>query len=428
MKNCFLLILALNTLLTYSQMALPINFEDGQVSTESFVDFSGGTGTVVDNPFITDDNPSNTVGKIVRDGGDIWAGSYLIVSPLDFTTETTIKMSVYSISPGLLVKFKLEDDNDPVTAAVERDAYTTKYNQWETLTWSFSGEQSNIFQRLVLMFDFGNTGNGTENSTFYFDDIYQFDPTGGLAQIDLPITYDDSSIYYSLIPFGDEEGATDIIYNSGQNNLAYVAKSSSAATWAGVTISNESGLVSNIPVSSSNSKMYVHTYVTGSSNTGIPVRLKIENKNDPTQSVETEAYTTVVDAYEVLEFDFNNEATGTAALNESYPFNMASLFFNFGSAGDDQTVYYFDNISFGSPISLGLDSVSNETFKLYPNPVEDHLYIQSSDTTIKNIDIYNILGKKIYTSSSENRLDMSSYSAGIYFVKINNSTFKIVKK
>ena len=409
-------------------MALPINFEEGQVTTESFVDFNGGTGTVVDNPFITDDNSSNTVGKIVRDGGDIWAGSYLIVSPIDFTSETTIKMNVYSVSPGLLVKFKLEDDNDPVTAAVERDAYTTKSNQWETLTWSFSGEQSNIFQKLVLMFDFGNTGDGTESSTFYFDDISQFDPTGGLAQIDLPITYDDSSIYYSLIPFGDEEGASDIIYNSGANNLAYVAKSSSAATWAGVTISNESGLENNIPVTSSNSKMYVHTYVTGSSNTGIPVRLKIENKNDPTQSVETEAYTTVVDAYEVLEFDFNNEATGTAALNESYPFNMASLFFNFGSAGDDQTVYYFDNISFGSPISLGLDSVSNESFKLYPNPVEDYLYIQSSDTTIKNIDIYNILGKKIYSTSSENRLDMSSYSAGIYFIKVNNSTFKIFKK
>ena len=428
MKNYIFLILTLNTLLTYSQIALPINFEEGQVTTESFVNFNGGIGTVVDNPFITDDNPSNTVGKIVRDGGDIWAGSYLIVSPLDFTTETTIKMNVYSVSPGLLVKFKLEDDNDPVTAAVERDAYTTKSNQWETLTWSFSGEQSNIFQKLVLMFDFGNTGDGTESSTFYFDDISQFDPTGGLAQIDLPITYDDSSIYYSLIPFGDEEGASDIIYNSGANNLAYVAKSSSAATWAGVTISNESGLENNIPVTSSNSKMYVHTYVTGSSNTGIPVRLKIENKNDPTQSVETEAYTTVVDAYEVLEFDFNNEATGTAALNESYPFNMASLFFNFGSAGDDQTVYYFDNISFGSPISLGLDIVSNESFKLYPNPVEDYLYIQSSDTTIKNIDIYNILGKKIYSTSSENRLDMSSYSAGIYFVKINNSTFKIVKK
>ena len=430
MKNYILLIVALNTLLTYSQMVLPINFEDGQVTTESFVDFNGGTGTVVDNPFITDDNPSSTVGKIVRDGGDIWAGSYLIVSPLDFTSETTIKMSVYSVSPGLVVKFKLEDDNDPVTAAVERDAYTTKYNQWETLSWSFSGEQSNTFQRLVLMFDFGNTGDGTESSTFYFDDIYQFDPTGGLAQIDLPITYDDSSVYYSLIPFGDDNVEAEIIESaSDDGKYVKLIKSSDAATWAGVTISNESGLVSNIPVSSSNSKMYVHTYVSENSTTGIPVRLKIENKNDPTQSVETEAYTTTTEEWEILEFDFNNEATGTAALNESYPFNMASLFFNFGSAGDGQTVYYFDNISFGSPISLGLESVSNESFKLYPNPVEDYLNIDSSNTVIKNIDVFNILGKKIYSTNSSNRLDMSSYNAGIYFVKINNTiTFKIAKK
>ena len=427
MKNYIFLILTLNTLLTYSQIALPINFEEGQVTTESFVNFNGGIGTVVDNPFITDDNPSNTVGKIVRDGGDIWAGSYLELEDfIDFTTNTTINMRVYSVSPGLHVKFKLE--NNDSSSATDRDAYTSTYDQWETLTWSFAGEPTNTYEKLVLMFDFGNIGNGTDSSTFYFDDIFQTDPTGGLSQIDLPITYDDSSVYYSLISFGDEEGTSDIIYNSGANNLAYVAKSSSAATWAGVTISNESGLENNIPVTSSNSKMYVHTYVTGSSNTGIPVRLKIENNNDPTQSVETEAYTTVVDAWEILEFDFNNEATGTAALNENYPFSMASLFFNFGSAGDDQTVYYFDNISFGSPISLGLDSVSNESFKLYPNPVEDYLYIQSSDTTIKNIDIYSILGKKIYSTSSENKLDMSSYSAGIYFIKVNNSTFKIFKK
>ena len=427
MKNIFLSFLVFFTFISFSQVNLPIDFESGTVTTEDFTDFNGGTGSVVDNPYIAEENESSLVGKIVRDGGDIWAGSYLELEDfIDFTTNTTINMRVYSASPGLHVKFKLE--NNDSSSATERDAYTSTYDQWETLTWSFAGEPANTYEKLVLMFDFGNIGNGTDSSTFYFDDIFQTDPTGGLSQIDLPITYDDSSVYYSLISFGDEEGTSDIIYNSGANNLAYVAKSSSAATWAGVTISNESGLENNIPVTSSNSKMYVHTYVTGSSNTGIPVRLKIENKNDPTQSVETEAYTTVVDAYEVLEFDFNNEATGTAALNESYPFNMASLFFNFGSAGDDQTVYYFDNISFGSPISLGLDIVSNESFKLYPNPVEDYLYIQSSDTTIKNIDIYNILGKKIYSISSENRLDMSSYSAGIYFVKINNSTFKIVKK
>ena len=442
MKNIFLSFLVLFTLNSYAQLALPIDFEEGQVTIENFVDFNGGAASVVANPYTNDLNPSDLVGKIVRHStvqsgenegaaADIWAGSYLVVDFLDFTTNTTINMRVYSVSPGLHVKLKLEDDNDPVTAAVERDAYTTTSNQWETLTWSFAGEPTNTFQRLVLMFDFGTIGNGTNSSTFYFDDIFQTDPTGGLSQIDLPITYEDSSVYYSLIPFGDDEGSSEIIFNSDtDNNLAYVAKSSSAATWAGVTVSNESGFVSNIPVSPSNSKMYVHTYVTGgsSSSTEIPVRLKIENKNDPTQSVETEAYTTVVDAWEILEFDFNNQATGTAALNENYPFSMASLFFNFGSAGDDQTVYYFDNISFGSPISLGIDSVSNESFKLYPNPVEDYLNIDSTNTAIKNIDVYNILGKKIFSTNSVNRLDMSSFSDGIYFVKINETTFKILKK
>ena len=426
MKNIFLSFLVLFIFNSFSQVNLPIDFENESVNSDDFVNFDGGTGAVVENPYINDQNQSASTGQIIREGGQIWAGSYLVLdSYLDFSSDTQLSMNVYSPTSGLTVKFKLEGDNGEQT---ERDTNTTGVG-WQTLTWSFAGEPSNTYNKLVLMFDFGNTGDGSSNSTFYFDDIFQTDPTGGLSQIDLPITYEDSSVYYSLIPFGDDEGSSEIIFNSDtDNNLAYVAKSSSAATWAGVTVSNESGFVSNIPVSPSSSKMYVHIYVTGNSNTGIPVRLKIENNTDPTQSVETEAYTTVVDAWEILEFDFNNQATGTAALNENYPFSMASLFFNFGSAGDDQTVYYFDNISFGSPISLGIDSVSNESFKLYPNPVEDYLNIDSTNTAIKNIDVYNILGKKIFSTNSVNRLDMSSFSDGIYFVKINETTFKIFKK
>ena len=33
------------------------------------------------------------------------------------------------------------------------------------------------------MFDFGNVGDGTADSTFYYDDIYQTDPSGGLSQM-----------------------------------------------------------------------------------------------------------------------------------------------------------------------------------------------------------------------------------------------------
>ena len=107
MKNIFLSFLVLFTLNSYAQLALPIDFEEGQVTIENFVDFNGGAASVVANPYTNDLNPSDLVGKIVRHStvqsgenegaaADIWAGSYLVVDFLDFTTNTTINMRVYS--------------------------------------------------------------------------------------------------------------------------------------------------------------------------------------------------------------------------------------------------------------------------------------------------------------------------------------------
>ena len=91
MKNHILLVVALNTLLTYAQITLPINFEDGVVTTEDFIDFNGGNGSVTDNPYVDELNPSDLVGKIIRNGGDVWAGSYIeLDNYVDFTVNTTI--------------------------------------------------------------------------------------------------------------------------------------------------------------------------------------------------------------------------------------------------------------------------------------------------------------------------------------------------
>ena len=436
MKNIFTLLFLFYISAINSQISLPIDFENAQVLNEDIVNFNGGSGYVVYNPQIDDNNPSEHVGVIIRDGGDIWAGSYIELDGyLDFSTNTTLNMKVLSPYPGLMVKFKLEGDigEFPSEPATERDTYTTTTNEWEVLSWSFAGEPSDTYKKLVLMFDFGNVGNGTADSTFYFDDIYQTDPTGGLGQIDLPITYDDLSIYYSLIPFGDDNVEVEII-ESTSGNYGSLIKSDVAESWAGVTVSNESGLVSNIPVSPSNSKMYLHTYITGpdgNAATGIPIRLKIENKNDPTQSVETEAYTTVTNAWEILEFDFNNEATGTAALNENYPFNMASIFFNFGATGDNETVYRFDNISFGSPISLSVDDNISSSYMIYPNPFVNKINVFGIEGD-EIIFINDIVGKEIFRGVWLEEINLSSFEKGTYFLTLSkgsqSSTFKVIKK
>ena len=418
-----LILLLFIPLISYSQINLPIDFENGQVLNEDIVNFDGGSGYVVYNPQIDGNNSSEQVGVIIRDGGTIWAGSYIeLDSYLDFSSNTQISMSVYTPTTGLTVKFKLEGDNN---AQTERDSYTTLSNEWETLTWSFAGEPSNTYNKLVLMFDFGNVGDGSINSTFYFDNIDSFDPSGGLNQIDLPVTFEDPEVYYSLIDF-EGNGPSTIVEEEG-NHYVRVIKNDESGTSAGVTIGTEEGFATNIPITNSNTKMYVEVYVEGTTQTDIPVRFKIENSNDPTQSVETEAFTTVAGEWEVLEFDFNNEAVGTAPLNTSYPFNMASIFFNFGTIGDNETIYRFDNISFGSTLSIEENILFSNL--IYPIPASENIFLKS-DIEFDAV-IFNFLGEQVFKKKVRKDMDISNLKKGIYFLYlsdgINSSTHKIVK-
>ena len=413
-----------------AQINLPIDFENEQITNDDIIHFNGGSGYVVYNPQIDNDNPSEYVGVVIRDGGDIWAGTYIeLDSYLDFSTNTTLNMRVLSPYPGLMVKFKIEGDQGafPSEPATERDSYTTKNNEWEILSWDFSGEPSNTYRKLVLMFDFGNVGDGTADSTFYYDDIYQTDPSGGLSQMDLPVTFEDPGVYYVLTDFGGNGPST--ILETVDGNYARVEKNSGAETWAGVTIGSGAGFLNNIPVTNTDTKMFVHVYVSGTTQTGIPVKLKIENSQDPTQSVETDTNTTVTGEWETMEFDFSNESDGTAALNTNFVFDMASIFFNFGSSGNQNIVYYFDNVSFGAPLSV--DDNLPTSYKIYPNPFIDVinvLGIEGDETIIVN----DILGKEIFKGIGVEKINLSGFEKGTYFLTLSkggqSSIFKVIKK
>jgi endoglucanase Acf2 len=153
------------------QITLPIDFESE--GTYVFTDFDGGAGSVIANPYPAVFNASNKVGKIIRSTGATWAGSYLTLSQkINFATLSTFSMKVYSPRAGMPVLLKMEGDVGPTEVSTN----TTQANTWEILTWNFAGKQSNVYNKLVLMFDFGSTGDGSSNSTFYFDDINQIAP------------------------------------------------------------------------------------------------------------------------------------------------------------------------------------------------------------------------------------------------------------
>ncbi|MFK7757996.1 MAG: T9SS type A sorting domain-containing protein [Flavobacteriales bacterium] len=326
--------------------ALPFDFEGGPGSVD-FVDFDGGTATIEANPLPMGENTSPFVAKIVRDGGAPFSGSKVtLAAPLDFSMENSLSMKVYTTAPvGTPVNFKLEAAGQGPTELVVE---TTVSGAWETLTWDFSGAPA-VYTDVVFMFDLGTVGDGSETSTFYFDDVAQFEDENVLAQLDLPVTFEDELVDYTLIAFEGAVSQLVVDPTDASNMVVETFKPEGATPSGGTTIGTNNGFATLIPISLTDSKMNARVWTPSA---GTIVRLKIENSNNNTQTCETDAVTTMDGAWEVLEFDFANEGTGTAALefglNNGWVYNKASMFIGFGTAGSASApVSYFDDIQFG---------------------------------------------------------------------------------
>ena len=336
----------------------PITFDSSAV-TYTLTGFGGADdSTVVADPT----NAANKVAKVVKSAtAELWAGTTVSTGPnfsvptLPFTASST-KMTVRVWSPdaGIQVRLKVEDAADP-TKSVETEATTTVANAWETLTFDFANQAAGTaalnlaytYNKVSIFFNFGVTGATAGAKTYYFDDV-AFGGTTPPPATWSPITFDSSAVTYTLTGFGGADDSTVVVDpTNAANKVAKVVKSATAELWAGTTVSTGPNFsVPTLPFTASSTKMTVRVW---SPDAGIQVRLKVEDAADPTKSVETEATTTVANAWETLTFDFANQAAGTAALNLAYTYNKVSIFFNFGVTGATAGVktYYFDDVTFG---------------------------------------------------------------------------------
>jgi len=310
--------------------------------------FDGGKSTVLSNPDQSGINTSGQVVKMEKFAGQPWGGSTLALPEgVDWAQGETFTMKVWA-SRSVPVLFKLEGLNQ------ERSDDHTGGSAWQELCFDFAGTTSgNPVTGITIIFDLGVMGdaaNDPANWTFYYDDIQQ--GSGGCGAPPAPewstITFDDPEVTYTLTDFGGTGSTVTNDPAGGTNQVVQTVKSGAAAFWAGTTVSTLPGdEVPVIPLDASNTEMSVRVY---SPDAGIPVRLKIENASAGAISVETEASTTTVNAWETLTFDFANEAADTPAFDPAATYNKVSIFFNFGTdgatAGEKQ--YYFDDIAVGA--------------------------------------------------------------------------------
>ncbi|MEM8556284.1 MAG: hypothetical protein AAGG50_00420 [Bacteroidota bacterium] len=166
------------------------------------------------------------------------------------------------------------------------------------------------------------------------------------AQIGLPITFE-PDIEYELVDFGGAMSMLTVDPTDAGNTVVQTDRPAGAACFAGTTVADMTGFVQPIPFAEGATTMSIRVWTPFA---GTTVRFKVENVNDPGQSVETQVATTVGSEWETLVFDFANQVPGTAPLNFGFSYTKGSIFFNFQCPSEAPVVaetYYWDDVSFG---------------------------------------------------------------------------------
>jgi len=442
-----------------AQVTLPIDFEL-PVEEYDFLGFEGAASEIEANPDQSGVNESATVMRTIKtDGAAHFAGTFVnLDSPIEFLENPAISVDVWS--PKLEIPVRLQLESLDGSQVIFLDEITTTTNEWETLTYDFTGSlpEGVTYWRVVVFFEFveGLPGDG---STYYFDNVevvqgeepevqyceatvthlgipaetasaikltisnvdansmivtissftnspvdelivangsgatiseqdfsvpgeisrtlswvdppedvtlnvlwsnesfegnWQLSPSDitvpftincddVLAQVDLPVTFEDEGVDYS---FGDFEGAASSVVvdpTDAENTVAQTVRTEAAGVFAGTVIGAD-GFASTIPFTAPvGTTISVRVWAPES---GIPVRMKVENAFNPGIFVETETSTTVAMEWETLEFDFS--ANIGPGLNFGQSYSKAILFFNFGAEGSviGEQVFYWDDVQF----------------------------------------------------------------------------------
>ena len=90
----------------------------------------------------------------------------------------------------------------------------------------------------------------------------------------------------------------------------------------------------------------------------------------------------------------------------------------------------------GLALTLSLDAVLTDEFKIYPNPVNKDLFLKFPNNIDElKVKIFDILGKlvvNISLSSKSNKIDLTALNKGVYILKIevqnNPKSFKLIKR
>ncbi len=116
-----------------------------------------------------------------------------------------------------------------------------------------------------------------------------------------------------------------------------------------------------------------------------------------------------------------NSANGTAVIE-----------YEIKSSGSDNQYWYLQKVDM---VETSVERIKNADydFVIYPNPVNDLLYLSHTSDIPENchIEIFSSQGVKLvdrYADTNDIRIDVSGFTGGIYLLKVNLNGMTITKK
>jgi len=315
------------TILRKGPASLPINFDEANVSYNASA-FGGAAFEIVQNPSVSGTNNKVTkVGKITNSGAVNEGISMKLGSPVDLTSNKTIKMNFWSNST-VDVLLKLENGT---AAAVE---VTIKHNGtgWESISFNFTSSAK--YSTLTVFVD----PKGTKAGSFYIDDIIQIqtppppcmeETAESMSAANLNVTFKTDQTANIIKDGANFEWVFNPKSDTGINTSCKAGKVTKTGTnpWDNIQINLDAKLNFN-----TNSGIKVKVF---SAVAGFKVLLKLEDKANAGINTELELKTTKTNEWEELSFPFASTQTGK--------YNKIVLIFDL--ATKNTNTYYFDDMT-----------------------------------------------------------------------------------
>jgi len=102
--------------------------------------------------------------------------------------------------------------------------------------------------------------------------------------------------------------------------------------------------------------------------------------------------------------------------------NTAHIYFDYNPAIVTNTTVN----EYVTTVNTGAKNIENE-LRISPNPSNGIFYIGST-TKVKSLEVFDCVGNSIIQKNNTNNFDLSNFSSGIYFVRVNGNQYsKVIK-